>query len=492
MLKTTELLECLKIKQVIGHLPNQIKSIHHDSRNVQNKSLFVCISGFTVDGHDYYRDALKKGARVIVANRSLTIDLEKNALIIVPDTIKALAKLANTFYHFPSNKLNIFGVTGTNGKTTVTSLIHDMLRKLNQKTAVAGTNGMLINKHYFQTANTTCDVLTNQQLLHRAYQEGVDHVIMEVSSQGLSQGRLSGINFDVAVFTNLSQDHLDYHHTMENYGYAKGILFAQLGNDMTSPKYAVLNCDDPWWKTYNYFTSAEVITYSIYTDAIFRATNINYHTDTTEFTLQSPEGKHLIQSNLLGEFNVYNTLAALASLYVKGYSITTLVPLLRGMSTIKGRMERINVEAPVTIYIDYAHTPDAIEKCVHAVRSSKNSEQQLIMVVGTGGERDKEKRPLMGEKASQADTVILTINDPRNEDSNKILTDMEKGMLHNNYSLIPDRKQAIKQAIQLSKPGDIIVIAGKGRENYQIIGDKKYPHSDASLAIEQVKITYPD
>ncbi|WP_226035379.1 UDP-N-acetylmuramoyl-L-alanyl-D-glutamate--2,6-diaminopimelate ligase [Aquibacillus saliphilus] len=475
-MNTSELISYFKIKEVVGVLPEKITGIHNDSRKVEQESMFICTRGFTVDGHDYYQQALDKGASVIVAEKHLDINPNEAALIIVKDTFKALAHLANKFYNYPSTKLNVFGVTGTNGKTTVTNLIYSLLTKTNEKAALAGTLGFEIEGEKSTSENTTCDVLTNQKLLDKAVRQGLDHVVMEVSSHGLSQGRLWGVDFDVVAFTNLSHDHLDYHDSMEQYGYVKGLLFAQLGQDLTKAKYLVLNQDDDWYRIFSYWSPFEVISYGLQTDADFKAVDIDYKINQTCFTLVTPQGIFNVETKLLGEFNIYNILAAMASLFAKGLSVDQMVNTLKDLPPVNGRMEKVDIAAPVTMYIDYAHTPDAIEKSINSVLPFKK--EKLIFLVGTGGDRDKVKRPLMAEKASAADYVVLTINDPRYEDPNTILKDMEKGMLHENYVLIENREEAISHAITFSEPGDILIFAGKGQEDYQIVKNKKIAHSD--------------
>jgi len=489
-MNTHELLSSLRIKNTYGKLPEKINAIHQDSRTVGSDTLFVCIHGYTVDGHNYCNEAISRGASIVVAERKLPIDYNKASLIVVPDTKKAMSILANKFYGFPSSKMTLFGVTGTNGKTTVTSLIKALLQKSGNTAALSGTNGLEVGNDFFTSENTTSDALTNQRLLHRVLENNIDHVVMEVSSQGLSEGRLWGIDFDIVTFTNLTHDHLDYHETMEQYGHVKSLLFSQLGNSMTTPKFAVLNQDDSWSELYRNVTAAEVITYAIHEEANFNAADIRHHEDRTYFTLHSPEGVFQTEMKLLGEFNVYNVLAAIASLYAKGMGVSKLVDMLKEIKPIQGRMEKITIQAPITMYVDYAHTPDAIEKSISTVLPFKQN--RLIYVAGTGGDRDAYKRPFIAEKASSADIVILTINDQRYEDAERILRDMEKGMQHNNYVLIPDRKEAISHAIEISEPGDVLIFAGKGREDYQIIHDKKHPHSDLAIAMEQCQHKYHD
>ena len=488
-MNTYELLNCLKMKEIHGTLPDSIDALFDDSRKVVKNSIFICIRGYTVDGHLYYKEAINNGASLIIAEEQLDVELDHVALVIVKDTKKTLSLLACKFYNYPSRNLNIYGVTGTNGKTTVTSLINHVLNRAGNDTALTGTNGSLLNKDYNSSPNTTCDALTNQQMIKKAYDLGIRNMVMEVSSHGLAEGRLWGVEFDIVAFTNLTQDHLDYHDTIHDYGYIKGLLFAQLGNDLTKEKYVILNKDDTWFKTYASMAPVEVISYGIHSDAHFKAKNIILHENGTNFTLLTPHTTFEISTHLLGEFNVYNVLAAITSLYAKGeISLKSIVDYIQEIKPISGRMEKLEMDSPISIYLDYAHTPDAIEKAIKTVLPFKKN--KLIFVTGTGGNRDKLKRPLMAEKASAADFVILTVNDPRFEDPASILYDMEKGMRHHNYALIPDRKEAIHQAIDISQPGDIVIIAGKGQENFQVIGNKKYPHSDIKIAMEKCNAKY--
>ncbi|WP_404453556.1 UDP-N-acetylmuramoyl-L-alanyl-D-glutamate--2,6-diaminopimelate ligase [Oceanobacillus kapialis] len=487
-MKTKNLLEVLQVKQIIGLLPEKIKSIQQDSRKVEEGSMFVCIKGYTVDGHNFIEEALERGATTIVVEDNPGIHVKGASIILVPNTMKALAHLANKFYNYPSKQMDVIGVTGTNGKTSVSSLINKLLEGVGRKTALSGTNGMTVAGEVTATSNTTCDILENQKLFRDVAEQGVEDVVMEVSSHGLAQGRVWGIDFNIAVFTNLTQDHLDYHQSMEQYGQTKGLLFAQLGNDTARKKFAVLNSDDPWSKKYEYITPAEVVTYGILENANFKAKQIQYLEDKTVFTLESIEGEFSVETRLLGEFNVYNVLAAIATLFVKGVHVSKAVALLRSINPIEGRMEQIPIDAPIKVYLDYAHTPDAIRSSIASVAHLQRN--RLIYVAGTGGDRDKEKRPLMAQEASVAEVVILTINDVRNEDPQEILRGMEKGMQHKNYGMLADRKEAIEHAVEISEPGDILIIAGKGNEQYQITGTKKEHHSDKTVVTDCIKHKY--
>ncbi|MFB1081327.1 UDP-N-acetylmuramoyl-L-alanyl-D-glutamate--2,6-diaminopimelate ligase [Jeotgalibacillus sp. JSM ZJ347] len=483
-MKTNECIKNLSIIKQIGTLPEEITALEIDSRAVLQGAAFICQKGYTVDGHDYAGQAVKQGARLIVTEKELDLPVEEAAQLVVKNSSRALAVLADSFYGSPSDRMNVFGVTGTNGKTSVSNLIHELIRKLNGRSALSGTIGFDLDGDLRQSANTTSDLLTTQRMIRTAEEEGISNMIFEVSSHGLVEGRLWGIDFDVAVFTNLSHDHLDYHHTMEHYGYAKGLLFAQLGQDLTKKKAAVLNLDDEWFDRYAQMTPHEVISYSMEKPADFYAEDIEYTTDRTFYKLISPEGEFQLETQLLGTFNVSNTLAAIAALYARGYQVADLVEALKDIAPVSGRMQLVPTSAPLSIYIDYAHTPDAIEKAIRSVMTFKKN--RILFLIGTGGNRDKSKRPAMAQMASLADYVVLTTDDPRYESYDSITSDLEKGMLHDGYACIGDRAAAVRHLMEQAEPDDIIIFAGKGHEDYQIIENTKYPHSDSEIALEVI------
>ncbi|RUL54293.1 UDP-N-acetylmuramoyl-L-alanyl-D-glutamate--2,6-diaminopimelate ligase [Lysinibacillus antri] len=486
---TEELISAIPFKEIIGQLPNTIVDISIDSRSVQPKSLFICIKGYTVDGHDYAQKAVEMGATVIVTERQLQLEGEI-AQIIVQDTNRALGILAAKFFDYPSTDMTMIGVTGTNGKTSVSGIIHHMLIGMGEKSAVSGTIGFNLNGILYESANTTSDALSTQQMIFRAKMEGCHAMVMEVSSHGLALGRLAGVDYDIAVFTNLTHDHLDFHGTMEEYGNAKGLLFSQLGQDFTKNKYAVLNSDDPWSEKYAKMTSYPILTYGLVNDAVFKAENCCYDDNLTTFDMVTPVGTFPVSMQLIGEFNVYNVLAATAVFYAQGYEMDVIIEQIEDLAPVRGRMEKVKTDLPLKIFIDYAHTPDAIEKAINAALPYKKPENKLIFLVGTGGNRDKSKRPAMAEKASIADYVVLTTDDPRFEEYDSITGDLAKGMLHENYACIGDRAEAVRHAVSVADPGDIIIFAGKGHEDYQIIGNTKYPHSDAEIAIEAGRLKF--
>ncbi|MGE7664189.1 UDP-N-acetylmuramoyl-L-alanyl-D-glutamate--2,6-diaminopimelate ligase [Ureibacillus composti] len=484
-----ELLSVIPLKKVIGQLPSNVKDLAIDSRGVQPKSVFICIKGYTVDGHDYAQKAVDAGATIVVAERELALD-GNVAQVIVPNTDRVLGLLAAKFFDYPSQDIMMIGVTGTNGKTSVSSIIHQILVGMGEKSAVSGTIGFNLNGVLYESANTTSDALSTQQMIFRAKMEGCRAMIMEVSSHGLALGRLAGVDYDVAVFTNLTHDHLDFHGTMEEYGHAKGLLFSQMGQDLTKNKCVVLNADDPWSEKYAKMTPYPVWSYGLHNEAIFRAENCNYENNFTTFDMVTPEGIFPVQMQLLGEFNVYNVLAATAVFYGKGFPLEVIIEQIENLTPVRGRMERVKTNLPLQIFVDYAHTPDAIEKAINAALPYKEPGKKLIFLVGTGGNRDRSKRPAMAEKASIADYVVLTTDDPRYEEYDSITGDLAKGMQHDNYACIGDRAEAVRHAVSVAEPGDIIIFAGKGHEDYQIIGNTKYPHSDAEIAVEAARLKF--
>ncbi|MBO0601448.1 UDP-N-acetylmuramoyl-L-alanyl-D-glutamate--2,6-diaminopimelate ligase [Sporosarcina sp. E16_3] len=486
-MKTEKLLSMLPVKQVIGVVPPTVTDIAIDSRAVNAGGIFVCIEGFTVDGHNYVGKAVENGARVIVASKPVDVDLDKVAVVMVENTARAISLLASRFYDYPSKRMTMIGVTGTNGKTSVSGIIQAILQRAGEKSAVTGTIGFDLDGTLYGTENTTADVLTTQGMIARAVEEGCTTMTMEVSSHGLVEGRLAGTEFDIAVFTNLTHDHLDFHGTMDNYGQAKGLLFSQLGQDLEKRKFAIVNADDEWSNKLLEMTSYPVFTYGIRNKAVFRGSEIELRANGTTFRLTAPDGEFRVDMSLIGEFSVYNALAVIATLYAKGMMTEDVINYLGKISAVKGRMEQVPTELPITMYVDYAHSPDAIEKAIDAVLPYKKKESRLIFVIGTGGNRDRIKRPIMADKASVADYVILTTDDPRDEPYESILSELEAGMKHDQYACIGDRTEAVRHAIAVANPDDIIIFAGKGHEDYQIIGSVKYPHSDAEIALEEAE-----
>jgi len=484
-MKLSRLLESgILYKQVREGDPD-ITTIEMDSRKVSPGSLFACVKGERFDGHDYAAEAVARGAKALLAERELSIDVP---MIIVKDVRRTMAILADRLYGHPSRDLSVIGVTGTNGKTTVTHLIKAIQDEANVPTGLIGTLGIKYRDKTVDLGNTTPEA----PVLHRAFREMVDHdiksAVMEVSSHSLVQGRVRGCDFNIAVFTNLSQDHLDYHKTMEAYLHAKSLLFSQLGNtyDTGCLKASVLNNDDPASETLKAATAVPVWTYGIDQEADFMAKNIRMTPSGTRFDMVTPSGDVAISVKLVGKFNVYNALAAACACTLNGISLTQIKTALEKVEGISGRFETVDGPQPFTVIVDYSHTPDSLANALQAIREF--ARKRVITVVGCGGDRDRTKRPIMAKVAvDHSDIAIFTSDNPRTEDPEAILRDMEKGVPERSYRKISDRREAITEAVHLAEAGDIVLIAGKGHETYQIIGQKVIDFDDRLVAKEAIK-----
>ncbi|MBD1379929.1 UDP-N-acetylmuramoyl-L-alanyl-D-glutamate--2,6-diaminopimelate ligase [Metabacillus arenae] len=479
----------MKLKDLLQYLHNDsihldenpvIQSIEMDSREVKAGSLFICIKGFTVDGHHYVKQAVQKGAAAILAEEFVEADVP---VVIVKDTKRAMAVLADVFYGQPTHKLNLIGVTGTNGKTTTTHIIEHILNKAQKKNGLIGTMYIKIGEQTYSVKNTTPESLTLQKTFKQMVDQKVDTAVMEVSSHALHMGRVHGCDYDVAVFTNLSQDHLDYHETMEAYRQAKGLLFAQLGNrfDHKRPKFAILNLDDPATEHFSKMTTAHIISYGIEQDSDVKADNIQMTSAGTVFDLYTPKGQRKVCMKLIGKFSVYNVLAAVSACLASNIDFETIVRAIEDMEGVRGRFEVVNEGQDFTVIVDYAHTPDSLENVLTTVKQF--AQNRTFVVVGCGGDRDKTKRPLMAEIATKyADESIFTSDNPRSENPIDILQDMEAGAKDQYYHSIVNREKAIYFAIANAKPGDVVLIAGKGHETYQQIGQEIFNFDDREVA----------
>lgn len=486
--------ETMKLQDLLDHLhllvPYQginpeITSIENDNRKVQKGSLFICIKGYTVDGHDFAESAVKMGAAAVVAERPLALAVP---VIVVNDTTRAMAVLADAFYQQPSKKFHLIGITGTNGKTTTSHIIEKIFSDINHRTGLIGTMYTKIGEQIIETKNTTPESLVLQKGFQQMVEAKVDTVIMEVSSHALHMGRVHGCDYDVAVFTNLTQDHLDYHKTMEEYQHAKSLLFSQLGNTFNNdkPKFAILNTDDAASEMFHKATAAHVVTYGIDKEADFRAKNIRMTASGTDFELIFKEEKYPIHLQLLGKFSVYNVLASIAAAFVSNIPLKDIITSIESIKGVSGRFELVDGGQDFTVIVDYAHTPDSLENVLKTIQHF--AEKRVFVIVGCGGDRDRTKRPLMAEIACRLATdPIFTSDNPRSEDPIAILKDMEAGVQGNTYKTIPDRKEAITAAIEQASPGDVVLIAGKGHETYQIIGSNVYDFDDRVVALEAIK-----
>ncbi|OCA85538.1 UDP-N-acetylmuramoyl-L-alanyl-D-glutamate--2,6-diaminopimelate ligase [Bacillus sp. FJAT-27225] len=483
----------MKLQELLGHLHMfrpyegenpEITSIENDNRKVSRGSLFICIKGYTVDGHDYAKSAVKNGAAAIIAERRLDVDVP---LVVVPDSSRAMAVLSDAFYGRPSHQFHLTGITGTNGKTTTSHLIEKIFSDAGKKTGLIGTMYTRIGADVYEAKNTTPESLALQKTFRKMADEGIQHAVMEVSSHALDLGRVHGADFDVAVFTNLTQDHLDYHKTMESYKNAKSLLFSQLGNTFsdTTPKFAILNADDPASADFSRATAAHVITYGIDQQADLRARDIALLPNGTSFILEAAGKTYTISMKQIGKFNVYNSLAAIGAALCSGICLEDAIKSIESIKGVPGRFELVDAGQDFTIIVDYAHTPDSLENVLKTIREF--SEQRVFVLAGCGGDRDKGKRPLMAKIACDyATDPILTSDNPRSEDPLEILRDMEQGVVGREYKVIADRREAIEYAVNAARTGDIILIAGKGHETYQEIKGVKHDFDDRRIAREAV------
>ena len=479
-----ELVNKLIVYKKHGETTNvKITSIEIDSREVEAGSLFVCLKGSHFDGHDFVKDAENNGAVAILAEKEVETSLP---VIIVPSSVKALALFSHYFYDEPSHRLNIIGVTGTNGKTTLTYLINDIFKLYGHKTAVIGTIDMKIGDQIYPVKNTTPDVLFLQKNFKKMVDEKVDTVIMEVSSHALYMGRVYGIDFNTVVFTNLSQDHLDYHLNMDHYAHAKSLLFSQLGNNFNENKVAVINADDRYKELMEVATSNQFIPYGFSDNAYIRAKNIKLDATDSYFEVETPTKQFNVHSHLTGKFNIYNMLAAISVAYRYQIPMDIVKDALEQTKGVPGRFEAVHAGQPFSVIVDYAHTPDSLENVLQSIVELKNG--KVITVVGCGGNRDRTKRPKMADVAVKySDFSIFTSDNPRFEEPNAILNDMTGHLSGDNYQVIVDRKEAIKQAINSAEKNDIILIAGKGHETYQEINGERIHFDDREIAREMIE-----
>ncbi|MGI9086697.1 MAG: UDP-N-acetylmuramoyl-L-alanyl-D-glutamate--2,6-diaminopimelate ligase [Chthoniobacterales bacterium] len=476
------LLTAIEPRAVLGAVDRPVESVAYDSRRVQKNALFVALRGEKSDGHQFIDQAIEKGASVIVTEREC--QQSRATCVQVPNTRTALADLAAAFYERPTRRLKMAGVTGTNGKTTTTFLIKHICENAGMRCGLIGTVRYEIAERVLPAARTTPEALEVQELLAQMLNAGCKAAAMEVSSHALAQDRTRGLEWDVAVFTNLTQDHLDFHGTMEKYFESKLKLFTDLARQTAKKKaVAIVNLDDRYGpQLIARLTSGfPVITYGMGARADFRASNYRPEFGGTTYQLDAQGKSYLVRVPLIGRFNVANSLAALAAANVLGVSLRAAVLSLAKSPQVPGRLEAVPAKRQFQVFVDYAHTPDALLNVLKTVREL--SPRKLIVVFGCGGDRDRQKRVLMARAADEnADFSIITSDNPRKENPEAIIAEIEKGMRSERYEKIPDRAQAIARAIALAQPRDIVVIAGKGHETYQEFADHTIPFDDLQVA----------
>ena len=458
-----------------------IRGITINSNQVLKGYMFIALKGEERDGHDFIYQAIEKGAVALVVNEEFDqLMFHKNIVIIrVSDTREAVHKVARNFYSHPAKFLEIIGVTGTNGKTTTSFLLDKIFTYAGYHSGVIGTVCYRVGNREIPSTNTTPDPLSIQKYMREMVQSGQDVLILESSSHGLLQGRLKGVKFDCGIFTNLGKDHLDYHKDMESYYLAKKILFTELLKEKGT---AVINIDDEYGSRLYRELSGQKISYGFSPQADVRALEYKMSFKGINFKVEMMGKKINVFSCLLGVHNIYNLLASLAVARVYGLDFSKVIYAVENFTGVKGRLERVFGSSQVKVFVDYAHTPDALEKVLYTLKELKRG--KLWVVFGCGGNRYRDKRPLMGEIASRfADRIIITSDNPRDENPLDIIEDILTGVKNKDKcEVIPARKEAIEKAIEGAEPGDVILIAGKGHERYQIVGNVVIPFDDREVA----------
>ena len=489
-----ELLASLDTVLSEGDLQRDVVSVTEDSRQVKSGSVFVAIKGEHYDGHQFVRQAQKQGAVGVVVEEGCELQDppvggSSSVLIRVKNSRKALGLLAAKLFGMPSARLRMVGVTGTNGKTTVTHLAKSLLEAQGHRVGLLGTVGYVFGSEHRVASHTTPAPVELQNMLSAMVDAGVDVAVMEVSSHALALDRIAGCEFDIVVFTNLTQDHLDFHHTLENYFQAKLRLFTECVDhgQKTRPKRALVNADDERAPLILRHCSIPTWTYGLHTQADIRAESVRLSMGGTEFLVNSPHGLLTINSQLVGEHNVSNMLAAIGVGLEMGMTVPMIEQAVQSVANVPGRFERINEGQPFTVVVDYAHTEDALYRLLRAAQAITKG--RIITLFGCGGDRDPGKRPKMGQVAARhSDVVIVTSDNPRMENPQTILTQIEQGIQsllpeeRCPYQIIPERAEAIQSAISEARGGDLLLIAGKGHEDYQILGTQKIHFDDREEA----------
>jgi UDP-N-acetylmuramoyl-L-alanyl-D-glutamate--2,6-diaminopimelate ligase len=504
-----ELLEGVEIRKITGETLKEIEGVAYHSNQVKRGFLFVAIRGMEVDGHQFIGEAIQRGAEVVLLEKER--EISHRTMIVVPNSRQALAKISSNFYGNPSSQVRLIGITGTNGKTTTTYLLESIFKKAGYSVGVIGTINYRFGQRTTPASNTTPESLDLQRILWEMVKEGVSHVIMEVSSHGLDLDRVFGCQFDGVIFTNITAEHLDYHKNLNHYFESKKKLFSEsLVKSLKTGRFAVTNHDDPRGEEIVERIDLSVIRYGLRPSCDISADQVRSTFEGLSCRIKAPKGEFSIHSKLIGEFNVYNILAAVATGIAMDIPLETIKNGVESLEGVLGRFEKIENRRGIHVIVDYAHTHDALERVLlglrNVLRSSTQGNGKVITVFGCGGDRDRTKRPLMGKVAAiYSDLSILTSDNPRTEDPLAIMNEVEIGFKslpleewHQNeigswrskkgYLKVPDRREAIRMAIRLAQPSDTVLIAGKGHEDYQVIGKQKFPfddHVEAKKALEE-------
>ncbi len=488
-MRFTELLQGVETLAATGEA--EITAVEYDSRRIRPGALFLAMRGETTDGNRYIDDAIKRGASALVSDAVAQVQASKLlAHAVVPHGRQSLATISANFYGHPAHRLKITGVTGTNGKTTTTFLIESFLREAGRTSALIGTIEYHIAGRVVPSPHTTPEALEINKFFRDALEAGATEAVMEVSSHALAQGRVHGLPFDVAVFTNLTRDHLDYHGTMDDYFAAKALLFG--GSGARPPRVAIVNVDDEYGRRLaenSRKAGSELVRYGIHHPADCTAQNIAYGLGGTSFQVKFRGLVLNCRSRLLGEVNVYNVMAAAIAAHARGCSVEQIEDGIANFARVPGRFERVDAGQPFTVVVDYAHTDDALRNLIRIARnmlSSQQSKGRVITLFGCGGDRDRAKRPLMGRAAGEgSDFVVLTSDNPRSEDPMAIIREAQLGLEQTNvkFAIEANRRKAIEIAVSNATAGDVVLIAGKGHEKYQITREGTFPFDDVEVAL---------
>lgn len=482
-MKLISILEDIDYKLIAGDVNVEINSIQYDSRKVKNNDVFIAIRGFSTDGHNYIEKAIELGAKVIIVEREVKVKESDLTIIKITDGREGLARISANYFNHPERKLKIIGITGTNGKTTSTFMLKSILESAGKKVGLIGTIANYIGDKKLKSERTTPESLELFKLFDDMVKENIDYCVMEVSSHSLELNRVHGIEFSSGIYTNLTQDHLDFHETFENYFNAKAKLFK-------CSKNIIINVDDKYSdRLIKKFGST--ITYSIDGKGDLNATNLKVFSKGVSFKLNYKGASYDVNINIPGKYNVHNALGCIGAALCEGFTINEVIRGIESLLAVPGRCEIVTHKSSLEydIVIDYAHTPDGLENILKTAREF--TEGKLICVFGCGGDRDKTKRPLMGEIGSNlCDIAVVTSDNPRNEEPMDIINDILKGIKKDNYSVEENRREAIKMAMKIAKKGDVVVIAGKGHEDYQVIKDKVLHFDEREVVQSLIKEMY--
>lgn len=482
-MKLSDLIESIHVRSVAGTLETEVSGVYHDSRKVQPGGVFVALKGGGSDGHHYIQAAIDKGAVAVISELPNPAEFIAT-WVQVGNARAAMAIAAANFEGHPSLRLPVVGVTGTNGKTTTSYLVHHVMQSILHRAGLMGTIFYSTGDKLVEASHTTPESTEVQRLLREMVDSACRGVAMEVSSHGLAQHRVTGVSFDVGIFTNLTQDHLDYHRTMEEYFAAKCLLFEQMDADTSKEGTAIINLDDIYGDRIMKmrFGRLRRLTYGRGANADFQAAEIRSDFNGTQFKLTFRERQFLVRIPLIGDFNVYNSVAAIAAGWAIGLNLREVVSKMADAPQVPGRLELVGGrQTNYRVFVDYAHTPDAIRSVLKTLRAL--SPRRIITVFGCGGDRDSTKRPLMAAAAEEgSDLCILTSDNPRSEDPRKIIADAARGFMKGGHEVQEDRREAIRRAINLAGERDIVLLAGKGHESYQEIEGVRHDFDDRKIA----------